>query len=143
MDAIMGTIRKASPALLAAVTVVAVVLLLALLSRSTGGGSGTYNSQFKGTLKNLISQSNRWSTIAQQDQNLVVALMHVNYALGFLKASRRLASDEDIQKITGTNVVELHFIMENQQADLIQQISTACPALGLDGVVALNAGWTG
>ena len=143
MDAIMGTIRKASPQLLTAVAVVVVVLVLALLSRSTATQGGSYSPHFTKTLKNLLAQSTRWSTIAQQDQNLVVALMHVNYALGFLKASRRLASDADIQKITGTNVVELHFLMENQQADLIQQISTACPALGLDGVVALNAGWTG
>ena len=125
------------------VIVVVLVVVLALLSKRMEWGSGVYSSHYKKLLQNLIQQSTRWSSVAAQDQNPVVALMHVNYAIGFLKAARRLAPDSDIAKITGSNVMELHYIMESQQADLISRISEKCPDLGLQGVVALNAGWTG
>ena len=143
MDAIFPKISKTSPYILVAAGVVVLVLVLALLSRKIDTGAGVYSAHYKKTLKNLLSQSTRWSSVASQDQNPMIALMHINYALGFLKACRRLASDSDIQKITGSNIVELSYIMENQQAELMSQISAKCPELGLDGVVALNAGWTG
>lgn len=143
MDTIMNKVSHAPLPVLVAIGVVVVVVVLALLSKRMDMGTSMYTPHFKKVLQNLIQQSTRWSTVAGQDQNPVVALMHVNYALGFIKAARRLASDSDIAKITGSNVTELHYIMENQQADLISIISEKCPELGLQGVVALNAGWTG
>ena len=129
--------------MLTSVLVVVAVITLTLLSKWTNNRNNVFTPHFMTTIRTLVLQSTRWSTVASQDQNPVVALMHVNYAIGFLKATRRLASDADIQKITGSSVAELNYLMEDQQAELISSISEKCPDLGLQGVVALNAGWTG
>lgn len=129
---------------IAAAVVVVAVVALALLSKWSESSSNVFSPQFIKTIKDMVSQSNRFSSLAMQDQNLLMALMHINFGLGFLKATRRIAaSDADIQKITGTNVAELHYMMEEQQAQLIAEISQTCPDLKMEGVFALNAGWTG
>ena len=52
----------------------------------------------------LVRQTARWATAAKQDKNILIAVLHANYAAGYLWALKDIASDEEIETVTNTKV---------------------------------------
>ena len=72
----------------------------------------------------LVRQTSRWATAAKQDDNILISVLHANYAAGYLWALRDIASDEEIE--TATNIKVSKFI---QEITKIQDNSTKSLAL--------------
>lgn len=52
----------------------------------------------------LVRQSARFATAAQQDKSPVIAVLHANYAAGYLYALKDIATESQIHNATGIDV---------------------------------------
>jgi len=86
------------------------------------------SSDFKiKTIKTLIRQCARWAVAAQQDKSPLVALLHANYAAGYLWALRDIASDEDIKKIADLDILTFQKKITDIQDKSTKLVSKKCP----------------
>lgn len=58
-----------------------------------------YNFRSVGYIRILLRQAARYTSAANQDNNLLVALLHANYGAGYLWALMDIASPDDIINI--------------------------------------------
>ena len=49
----------------------------------------------------LLRQTARWAVASRQDENAVIAVLHANYAVGYLGALKDVATDEEVQAVLG------------------------------------------
>ena len=75
----------------------------------------------------LVRQTARWATAAQQDQSPLVALLHANYAAGYLWALKDIASDTEINKVAGINLKQFEEHIVNVQDMTTKNVLKACP----------------
>lgn len=75
----------------------------------------------------LVRQTARWATAAQQDQSPLIALLHANYAAGYLWALKDIASEADISKATGINSKKFEEHIINVQDTTTQKVLKKCP----------------
>lgn len=47
-------------------------------------------------INTLVRQTSRWATASKQDINILIAVLHANYAAEYLWALKDIASDEEI-----------------------------------------------
>ena len=120
--------------------VVAVVVGLGLLSKWSEN-TKQYSKPFMRKVNMLIEQATRWNSMAQQDTNAVVQLIHCNYALSYAQIARSLVSDSDIETITGIDIHELIYYLEECQSFAVKNIGTNCPAIKIEGVFSAGSGW--
>lgn len=120
------------------------LLLISVLSRIA---SGVRNPVAKETLQQtetLLKAANKWAMMAEQDSNLIMALMHINYANAYVLALRRILSDDQIQRAhQGVDMVDLESKMERIQHKILTKISEEAPDLMPDGEFAVRTGWLG
>lgn len=116
------------------------VLLISLLSRWSETDK-QYSESFLKKVKMLIEQSTRWNSTAQQDSNPVVQLMHCNYALSYAQIARNLVPDKDIETITGIDIHELIYYLEECQSYAIKNIGDNCPTVKVEGVYSAGSSW--
>jgi len=55
-------------------------------------------------IEKLVRQSARFATAAQQDKSPVIAVLHANYAAGYLYALKDIATESQIHNATGIDV---------------------------------------
>lgn len=134
----------ASPAVRAAAIVCGIVLLFALLSSGNeraGRTAATSKAANSLTTRALIKEAAQWSTIAQQDSNPLLALMHATYGTAYLNVARRLHTDSEIEAASNLRVEEFSAtLLANQQA-AVQKLLTLCPMSTPAGLAALQTGW--
>ena len=94
-------------------------------------------------LKQLVQEAARWSTVSEQDSNALLRVMHATYAMAYVNAARSLAEDNDLQRVTGVHVEELHAHVQTAQQASIQKIGSVCPEVVPEGVQVLYTGWLG
>ena len=88
----------------------------------------TVKNEFKiKTIKTLVRQCSRWAVAAQQDTSPMVALLHANYATGYLWALRDIATDKDIQSIASINILEFQKQITDVQDKCTKLVSKTCP----------------
>jgi hypothetical protein len=94
-------------------------------------------------VSDLIQDSIRWSEVADQDTNPVIALIHSTYALAYLNVSRKLVCDTDIEKISNLHAGELHKDIKYKQDRITQRLFKKYPKLRPNGksCVASGTGW--
>lgn len=78
-------------------------------------------------IKRLLKQSSRYAVAADQDENKAVAVLHGNYAAGYLYALLDIYSEEDILQATSINLREFKTEVQNAQAKSTSGIYEACP----------------
>ena len=116
------------------------VIVLALLSKWSQNPN-QYAKPFINKVRMLVEQATRWNSLAKQDSNPVVQLIHCNYALAYAQVARNLVGGEDIQVITGIDIGELCHYMEDCQAYAIQNLGNQAPQIKVDGVYSAGSGW--
>lgn len=52
----------------------------------------------------LYRQAARWAVASEQDTNPIIAVLHANYAAGYLWAIKDIVTEYDFERITGTNM---------------------------------------
>ena len=83
----------------------------------------------KQPIKKLVQQSAKWATTAQQDESPIVAVLHANYAVGYLWAIKDIASPNDINRETGINIQQFEEHIVNVQSMVTKRIIKQCPEL--------------
>lgn len=105
--------------------IIAVIIVTLCFVLARNGGPHT---QMKNPLKQLVQQAIRWKETAAQDGNPVTAFTHTNFAIAYLNASRLISSDKDIEQETSVHVQEMLAKLDEQQAQIIQQLHGQCSA---------------
>ena len=123
------------------VGVVSLVLVLVILSKWTASGRPVYNKRFEKQLKSILEQASRWHVTSKQDSNPLISLIHADYAVANANLLRSLAPEEDIQKLTGTNITEFLYLLEEDQKKAVQSVADQCPSVKPEGTYAISSGW--
>jgi len=82
-------------------------LTIGLRYRSNSEPSVTLTPQEENWVRILTRQTARWALAAQQDASAVIALLHANYAAGYLWALKDLVSNETIARVANIDVDKL------------------------------------
>lgn len=53
----------------------------------------------------LVRQTARWAVASQQDSSPMIALLHANYAAGYLQALELIATEDEINRTTDLRVL--------------------------------------
>lgn len=120
--------------------IIGIVIVLAVLSKWSD--STSYSKPFLKKIKALIEQATRYNSMAQQDTAPLVQLMHCNYAMSYANVARLIASDTDIENITGIDIHELINYLSECQAYCVKNIGQQCPKIKIEGVYSIGSGWS-
>jgi len=80
-------------------------------------------------IKKLLKYSARYASAAEQDNNALIAILHANYATGYLWALKDIASDNKIEMVTGINLDKYEKEIMRVQDKINQRIIKKCPKL--------------
>ena len=78
-------------------------------------------------IKKLVRQTARWSTAASQDDNPVIAVLHANYAAGYLWALKDIASDNEIEKASNIKMMKFQKNIIDTQDKVNKKLVKLCP----------------
>jgi hypothetical protein len=95
-------------------------ILLFMFTKNGGGTS-------KKSIEKLIRQSARWATAAQQDTSPLIAMLHANYATGFLWALKDIATDSEIHRATGVDMKTFEEHIVGVQDSTTKKVLQVCP----------------
>lgn len=79
------------------------------------------------TLTILTKAAAKWATTAQQDESPYVAVMHANYAAGYLQALKDVATPTEIYRQTGVEFKKFEEHILNVQDMVTQKVIKKCP----------------
>lgn len=100
--------------------------LLALLAFRAWSGSGNVRAQ---NVLALTRQVYRWHAAAIQDANPMIAVLHANYAAGYIGALRSIATEAQFSEITGLSLPKLESEVTRAQDKALLALLDACPTL--------------
>jgi hypothetical protein len=81
-------------------------------------GTSHPNEERDQMIKTLVRQAARWSMAAKQD---------TNYGVGYFWALRDLATDSDIEQVTGLNVLHFRDQIVQVQDQVTRRLAAQCP----------------
>lgn len=102
------------------VVLVTVVCFIVLVILSTIESFHKYSSH--PIAKSLLSQSGRWYRISLQDKDPIYALQHCDYAIAYFNAARHSASDEILEKGSGTDLHKYHNKLITHQGQILKSL---------------------
>lgn len=73
----------------------------------------------------LIRQTARWAVASQQDTSPMIALLHANYAAGYLQALELIATENEINQFF--NLQKLRFKVYSTQDKAAKKVIATCP----------------
>jgi hypothetical protein len=78
-----------------------------------------------------VRQAQRWLRAAKQDQHPAIRVLHANYAVATIDLIRQLWHDQQIQAMTGIDIVALLRAAMLEQDQAAVAIAAQCPAVKL------------
>ena len=78
-------------------------------------------------INTILRGSARWAAASLQDKSPIVAVLHANFAAGYLWALKDSFSDIDIQRATGIDVVKFQKKIIDVQDKSTQMLVKVCP----------------
>jgi len=92
-------------------------------------------------VQTLTRQAARWATAARQDANPLIAVLHANYAAGYLWGIADIVSSSQFSQMTGQNYLQFRDAIVAVQDSANRQLVAACPAIApSNGLLARVAG---
>lgn len=88
----------------------------------------------------LIRQTARWAVASQQDKNPLIAVLHANYAVGFLSALKQITTDTEIERVTGLDILKFERMIYSIQDSANRKATAECPSFAPPGKLAKIAG---
>ena len=73
----------------------------------------------------LVRQIARWAVASQQDTSPMIALLHANYAAGYLQALELIATEKEINHVE--NLQELRRKVYTIQDNAVKNVVEVCP----------------
>lgn len=92
-------------------------------------------------LVDLVQSASQWSASSLQDSNVLLSLMHANYAMAYLNVARLLSSDSEIESTASVRLDELLNEFKASQSSAIGRLTSTCPAAMPPGLSAVHTGW--
>ena len=83
-------------------------------------------------IKTLVRQAARWAMAAAQDKSVIIAVLHANYAAGYLWALRDIATDEEIKLATSIDVIKFRDEITKVQDMSTKRLARLCPKFAPD-----------
>lgn len=125
---------------IACVSLFAVVVVVSLLSCWCVTRYPPYTLN---KVNRLVQDGVRWGTVADQDTNHLLSLIHSTYALSYINVARMMVSDQDIENITNMHAGELHKDLQDKQDRVVRSLYKKYPKLRHRGSSGTNmgAGW--
>tara|TARA_Y100000996_G_C22533391_1_gene647361 strand:- start:12 stop:419 length:408 start_codon:yes stop_codon:yes gene_type:complete len=81
-------------------------------------------------IKLLLRQCARWAIAAKQDTNIMIGVLHANYAAGYLWALKDIATDTQIEQATGINIKKFTQEIISIQDKTTKQMIDIAPKFG-------------
>lgn len=78
-------------------------------------------------INTILRGSARWAAASLQDKSPIVAVLHANYAAGYLWALKDSFSDIDIQRATGIDIIKFQKKIIDVQDKSTQMLLKECP----------------
>jgi hypothetical protein len=78
-------------------------------------------------INTILRGSARWAAASLQDKSPIVAVLHANYAAGYLWALKDSFSDIDIQRATGIDIIKFQKKIIDVQDKSTQILVKNCP----------------
>lgn len=108
--------------------VTSIFLIAIFLSRRVYGKKE--DSDFrKKAIRILYRQSARYALAAYQDKAEIIAVLHANYAAGYLWSIKDIVSSQEFQKITGVSLLEWEEKISKIQDSVTKRLIQKCPSL--------------
>ena len=103
------------------------------------------NSEMTGDVQKIIQilvrQCSRWHIASRNDLNVMIAVLHANYAAGYLWALKDIATDSQIKAATGIDVQRFTQEVVNTQDWATKRMAKLCPGYApTDSYMAKIAG---
>lgn len=76
----------------------------------------------------LMKQCARWAVASEQDENPLIAVLHANYASGYLWATNDIFSSSDIERVTGFKFHKIKDYVQKVQKYATYKATKVCPA---------------
>ena len=105
---------------------VIIILLIILFAAYRHVRSGSININPK-HVRILLRASARYAIAASQDNNVAVAVLHANYAAGYLWALSDIATASEIESISGIDWKQFRNAIIDIQDMATKRLSKACP----------------
>lgn len=83
------------------------------------------SSSKKKDIQALIRQTARWAAASQQDKAPMIAVLHANYAAGYLQALETIATENEINQFTDLRQLRVKVYSVQDKAAL--KAISACP----------------
>lgn len=90
----------------------------------------SYQFNKRTVIQTLLRQTTRWAVASEQDLNPLIAILHADYAVGYLSALREIVSDRDIQRYGGIDSNLLMRQVQRVQDVAVQRAVDQCPSFG-------------
>jgi hypothetical protein len=97
------------------------------LSKTVRNWKRKYSAEYKEKSKQIVQQAGEHSTVAQQDSNAIIGLMHSSEGIGALQAAKTLMPEQHLVDLTGISVNDLESQLRMQQREAIKAIGSQCP----------------
>jgi hypothetical protein len=75
----------------------------------------------------LLRQAARWRLASIQDMNPFIAVLHANYAAGYLWALKDIYTDLEIKNYTGIDMKEFILLIVKNQDIVSKRLVKVCP----------------
>lgn len=74
----------------------------------------------------LYRQCARWAVASQQDKSDIIAVLHANYAAGYLWSIKDIVPTDEFQRITGADFLEFEKRIVKIQDDATRRLVRRC-----------------
>ena len=118
----------------------AVLFLFFIIHKIHVRHAPSWKEKYEDAIRNLVRQTSRWATAADQDQNAVIATLHSNYAMGYVMALQQTENNEEIQRITGVDMKWFQNQILRVQQKSTQKLVMDCPRIAPRTPLAVLAG---
>lgn len=92
-------------------------------------------------VKQVVDQAAQLSVQAQQDQNPMIALIHITQAEAILNTVATLVHAEDLPKLAQVEYTQLYEQIQQQKDKTMKNFLTTHPTATPDNVLSTIAGW--
>jgi len=84
------------------------------------------DTNFENIVTILYRQCARWAVAAEQDENVVIGVLHANYATGYLWALKDIVRTDIFKKITGEDFLSFENKIVKIQDTATQKLVSLC-----------------
>lgn len=106
---------------LSIIGIIIIMLLFAYLNKKQQNQKESHRQ----IIKSLIRQTARWAVASQQDTSPMIAILHANYAVGYLQALQTIATENELMQ--ETDIHHLEYKVYQTQDNAVKKIIKACP----------------